>query len=90
MNLQFLLFQVGYSTANIQIGETLSIKDLLYALMLQSANEAAVILAEHVSGTQEDFATLMNQKAKEIGCQNTNFVNPNGVHDSSHYTTCYD
>lgn len=80
----------GYSTANIQIGETLSIKDLLYALMLQSANEAAVILAEHVSGSQDAFSDLMNAKAKEIGCQNTHFVNPNGVHSKDHYSTAYD
>lgn len=80
----------GYSTANIQIGETLSVKDLLYALMLQSANESAVILAEHVSGSQEAFANLMNEKAKEIGCKNTHFVNPNGIHNENHYTTAYD
>ena len=80
----------GYSTANIQIGETLSVKDLLYTLMLQSANESAVILAEHISGSQEVFADLMNKKAKEIGCQNSNFVNPNGIHNESHYSTAYD
>ena len=80
----------GYSTANIQIGETLSIKDLLYALMLQSANEAAVILAEHVSGSMEAFCDLMNEKANEIGCQNTHFVNPSGIHNKEHYTTAYD
>ncbi len=80
----------GYSTANIQIGETLSVKDLLYALMLQSANESAVILAEHVSGSQEAFANLMNEKAKELGCKNTHFINPNGIHDENHYTTAYD
>ena len=80
----------GYSTANIQIGETLSIKDLLYALMLQSANESAVILAEHVSGSQEAFADLMNKKAKEIGCENSHFVNPNGIHNNDHYTTAHD
>ena len=80
----------GYSTANIQIGETLSVKDLLYALMLQSANESAVILAEHVSGSQEAFADLMNKKAKEIGCENSHFVNPNGIHNNDHYTTAHD
>ncbi len=80
----------GYTTANIQIGETLSIKDLLYALMLRSANESAVILAEHISGSQEAFAELMNSKAKEIGCQNTHFVNSNGIHNENHYTTAYD
>ena len=80
----------GYSTANIQIGETLTVKDLLYALMLQSANESAVILAEHVSGSQEAFADLMNKKAEEIGCKNTHFINPNGIHSEDHYTTAYD
>ena len=80
----------GYSTANIQIGETLSVKDLLNVLMIQSANEAAVILAEHVSGSVEAFSELMNQKAEEIGCKNTHFVNANGVHSDNHYTTCYD
>lgn len=80
----------GYTTANIQIGETLSVKDLLYVLMLQSANEAAVILAEHISGSQEDFADLMNKKAEEIGCKNTHFVNPNGIQAEDHYTTAYD
>ena len=80
----------GYSTANIQIGETLSVKDLLYALMLQSANESAVILAEHVSGSQEAFANLMNEKAKELGCKNTHFINPNGIHNEDHYSTAYD
>ncbi len=80
----------GYTTANIQIGEELSVKDLLYALMLKSANESAVILAEHISGSQEAFADLMNKKAKEIGCQNTHFVNPHGVHDKDHYSTAYD
>ena len=80
----------GYSTANIQIGESLSVRDLLYALMLQSANESAVVLAEHISGSQEAFADLMNQKAAEIGCKNTHFVNPNGVHDEDHYSTAYD
>lgn len=80
----------GYTTANIQIGETLSVKDLLYVLMLQSANEAAVILAEHISGSQEAFADLMNKKAEEIGCKNTHFINPNGIQAEDHYTTAYD
>ena len=56
----------GYTNANIQVGETLSIKDLLYALMLASANEAAVVIAEHISGSNSEFAELMNKKAIEI------------------------
>ena len=80
----------GYVTCNLQIGEELSIKDLMYALMVKSANDAAVVLAEHVGGSVEGFADMMNQKAKEIGCKNTHFVNPNGIHDENHYTTAYD
>lgn len=80
----------GYVTCNLQIGEELSVKDLMYALMVKSANDAAVVLAEHVGGSVEGFADMMNQKAKEIGCKNTHFVNPNGIHDENHYTTAYD
>jgi len=80
----------GYTNANIQIGEELTIEDLLYALMLKSANEAANILAEHISGSVENFASMMNTKAVEIGCTNTHFVNGNGIHDSDHYSTAYD
>ena len=54
----------GYVTVNLQIGEELTIKDLLYALMVKSANDAAVVLAEHISGSVENFAVLMNEKAK--------------------------
>lgn len=80
----------GYVTVNLQIGEELTIKDLLYALMVKSANDAAVVLAEHISGSVENFSVLMNEKAKELGCQNTNFVNPNGIHNENHYSTAYD
>jgi len=80
----------GYVTCNLQIGEELPVLDLLYALMVKSANDAAVVLAEHVSGSVEEFSNLMNQKAREIGCKNTHFVNPNGIHDENHYTTAYD
>ena len=58
--------------------------------MLQSANEAANIIAEHISGSVEEFSKLMNQKAKEIGCLDSNFVNANGAHDDNHYSTAYD
>lgn len=71
-------------------GETVSVKDLLYALMISSANDAATALAEHISGTVEDFAKLMNSRAKELGAKNTNFVNPHGLYDANHRTTAYD
>lgn len=71
-------------------GEILTVKDLLLALMLQSANDAANVLAEEVSGSIGSFVTLMNEKARNIGMENTNFVNPHGYHDENHYTTAYD
>ena len=81
---------VGYSHANLQEGEQLTIEQLLNVLLIPSANDAAVALAEHISGSVEEFANLMNNKAKEIGCLNTHFVNPNGVHNENHYSTAYD
>lgn len=80
----------GYSIANIQEGESFTIRELLDVLMLQSANEAANVIAEHISGSVEEFAKLMNNKAKEIGCINSNFVNANGAHNDNHYSTAYD
>ena len=80
----------GYVIAPLYIGEEISIKDLLYALMLKSANDAAYVLAEHVGGSVEGFSKMMNDKAEELGCKNTHFVNPNGIHNVNHYTTAYD
>ena len=80
----------GYSTAQLQIGEQLTVEQLLYALMLPSANDAAVALAEYIAGSVDSFAAMMNTKAVEIGCTDTHFVNPNGVHDENHYSTAYD
>lgn len=81
---------VGYSNANLQLGEELTVEQLLYVLLIPSANDAANVLAEHISGSVESFATMMNTKAVEIGCKNTHFVNANGVHDENHYSTAYD
>lgn len=81
---------VGYSNANIQVGEELTINQLLNVLLINSANEAANVLAEHIAGSIGSFATMMNAKAEEIGCLNTHFVNPNGVHNENHYSTAYD
>lgn len=80
----------GYVTANLQIGEELTVEQLLYVLMVGSSNDAAIVLAEHVSGSVDEFSKLMNEKAKEIGCTSTNFVNPNGAHDENHYSTAHD
>ena len=65
-------------------------QDLLHGLMLTSGNDAAVAIAIHVAGSVEAFAALMNARAKELGCENTNFVTPNGLHDKEHYTSAYD
>ncbi len=71
-------------------GEELTVEESLYALLLASANECGNALAEHVAGSVEAFADMMNEKATELGCTNTHFVNPHGLHDENHYTTAYD
>lgn len=78
------------SNADIKEGEQVKVLDLLYCLMLPSANEAANMLARHVGGSIEGFADMMNAKAEELGCTGTHFVNPNGLHDPNHYTTARD
>ena len=81
-----------YDDANFgcQIGEKMPVKDCLYTLMLASANEVATALAEHIAGSSEEFAKMMNERAKQAGAQNTHFVNANGLHDPNHYVTAYD
>ena len=78
------------STAGIVAGEQISVQDLLYCLMVVSANEAANILAETVAGSIDAFVELMNAKAQELGCKDTRFANPSGLHDPNHYTTAWD
>lgn len=78
------------STAGIVAGEKISIENLLYCLMVVSANEAANILAEAVSGSIDEFVKLMNQKVQELGLKDTHFVNPTGLHNPNHYTTAWD
>ncbi|MDD2217419.1 MAG: D-alanyl-D-alanine carboxypeptidase [Eubacteriales bacterium] len=74
----------------LQEGEKMSVKDLLHALMLESANDAAVALAKAVSGSTEEFSKLMNKKAKQIGAKKPQFVNPNGLHEEGHLASAYD
>lgn len=71
-------------------GEQMRMEDCLYAIMLASANECAYAVAEHVAGDVETFAEMMNEKAAELGCVNTHFTNPHGLHDKNHYTCSYD
>lgn len=80
----------GYSNAGIKAGEVLNVSDLLDMFLIHSANEVGYIFAEQISGNIENFADLMNKKATEIGCKNTHFTNPSGIHDVNHYSTAYD
>lgn len=81
---------VGESEIWLSAGEILSVEDLLYATLLRSANDAAVALAEHVAGSEESFVQMMNQKAREIGASQTNFVNVTGLDAEKHLSTAYD
>ena len=78
------------STAYLKVGDVLTLKDLLYALMLPSGNDSAVAIAEHISGSVEDFVDLMNEEANQLGASNSHFVNPHGYQNEDHYTTAYD
>lgn len=81
---------VGYTHAYLVEGEILTIEQLLHILLIPSANDAANVLAEHIAGSVESFATMMNTKALELGMEDTHFVNPNGVQNEKHYSTAYD
>jgi len=83
---------VGIEGSSIYLreGEKLTVKELLYGLMLRSGNDCAVALALHVGKSIENFANIMNKKAKFLGCKNTNFTNPHGLPDDNHYTCAYD
>lgn len=78
------------STANIQEGEIMTVEQYLTCMLVVSANEACNVLAEAVSGSVEAFVDAMNDKAEELGCENTHFVNPSGLHDPQHYTSAWD
>ena len=78
------------SSIYLQVGEALTVEELLYALLLESANDASVALAIHVSGSVESFAELMNEKAQALGLKSTHFTNPHGLDDKEHYTTPYE
>lgn len=82
--------QVEGSSLYLENGDKLKLEELVYGLMLRSGNDAAIAISEHVAGTPEKFAALMNKKAKEIGMKNTSFMNPHGLHDPAHYSTAYD
>lgn len=74
----------------LTIDETITVRNLLFGMLMESYNDYAIILAEYVGGSNEGFAKLMNEKAAEIGATGTHFVNPHGLHHDDHYTTAYD
>ena len=78
------------SVCDLRAGDRVKLRDLLYGMMLRSGNDAAIAIAEHVSGSVEAFAELMNREAAAMGATQTHFVNPNGLPDANHYTTVYD
>lgn len=78
------------SSMHLAEGETISLHDLLYGLLLNSGNDAAVAIAEHIGGTVEDFCNMMNDRAAGLGATNTNFKSPHGLDLEGHYTTAYD
>ncbi|MCR5829570.1 MAG: serine hydrolase [Lachnospiraceae bacterium] len=80
----------GAQLCGFSKGDTLTVKDLLYCLLVYSGNDAALAIARHVGETERAFIRMMNSEAKELGCINTSFVNPHGLHDPNHYTTAYD
>lgn len=80
----------GGSRLKLKRGDKISVKDLLYGLMLRSGNDAAVALAEYVGKTVDGFAQIMNNKAKELGLENTHFITPHGLDSEEHYTTAYE
>lgn len=83
---------ISYDSSNIGmlIAEEMTLENLLYGLMVASANEGANVIAEHISGSIDKFVKLMNTRAKELGAKNTNFTNTNGLPNDNHYTTAYD
>lgn len=81
-----------YNSSHIALdtGEQISVKDAMYALAIESANDVSNVFAEHIAGSNAEFGVMMTQRAREIGAVNTNFTNPHGLPENSHYTTAYD
>ena len=82
--------EYGSSVCDIKEGDVLSLRQLLYGMMVASGNDAAMMIAEHVGGSVENFVSMMNQEAIRIGATGTHFTNPHGLTDPNHYTTVYD
>lgn len=85
-----VITETGATLCGIQPGDTLTLEQLLYGLMLPSGNDAGAAIAIHMSGSIDAFADKMNEEAKRLGATDTHFMNPHGLHDEDHYTTAYD
>lgn len=82
--------ETGSSNIGIDPGQAMPMEECLYGILTASANEVANAVAEHIAGSMDAFAEMMNEKAAELGCKNTHFVNPHGLFDENHYTSAYD
>ena len=82
--------KIGAMSAGLKAGEILTLRDLLYLMMVGSANDAAAVIAENIAGSQAAFVALMNQRSIELGCTNTNFLNPTGLSAEGQYSTARD
>ncbi len=82
--------EIDAQLCGIQAGDTLTLDQALHLLLIYSANDAANLIAESIGGSVESFVAMMNDEARALGATNTNFVNPNGLHNDNHYTTAYD
>ncbi|BCN31202.1 D-alanyl-D-alanine carboxypeptidase family protein [Anaeromicropila herbilytica] len=80
----------GAKLCGFKEGDQIKLKDLLTSLLVYSGNDAGVAVAEHIGGSVEKFADMMNEEVKKLGAVNSHFVNPHGLHDDNHYTTAYD
>ena len=78
------------SQAGLMVGERMTLENLLYCMMIVSGNEACNVIAEHIAGSVQAFVRMMNERAYELGCRDTHFSNPHGLHDDNHYTTARD
>lgn len=87
---QELQLEAGSSVCGLSVGDTVSLEELLFGLLLCSGNDAANVIADLVAGSTEKFADLMNQEALALGATNSHFINPHGLHSEEHYTTVYD
>ncbi len=87
---QELQLEDGSSTCGLSVGDTISLEELLYGLMLCSGNDAANVIADLVAGSTEKFANMMNEEALALGATKSHFINPHGLHSEEHYTTVYD